>query len=315
MPITLPPQVARTIRTYFPARGAQWIADLPALTEKLCGSWDLELIGDAFGGGTHSFVAPVRRADSSTAVLKVPVVDDDNRGEATALHSYRGDGAVRLYDYDPASGAMLLEWARPGMPLLGQPGFPSLEGRPDNIWRIERACRLYRRLRRRPGDIPDGFPTLPSATALTANWAARFGDPEPALAQVVPAELLERAAALCATLATPDGPLLIVNRDTHLGNIVAAEREPWLLIDPIPFLGEAAFDAGYLVLIQVQSDPTPEHAAAVVARTAAALDVDPRRAHTWAFLRAMEEISWSVDDDDPEMRALHLATAHALVVS
>ncbi|MFD6283913.1 aminoglycoside phosphotransferase family protein, partial [Micrococcus luteus] len=77
-------------------------------------------------------------------------------------------------------------------------------------------------------------------------------------------------------------------RDTHLGNIVAAEREPWLLIDPKPCLGEAAFDAGFLIIIQVQTTPTPAHARAVVVTTARHLDVPIDRAGAWAFLRAIE---------------------------
>ncbi|MCM6776511.1 aminoglycoside phosphotransferase family protein [Nocardia sp. CDC159] len=315
MPIALPPQVERMIRTYFPTRGEQWLADLPELVDKLCGNWGLEVIGDPFGGGTHSFVALVRRGDGSVAVLKVPVVDVENQGEATGLYCYDGDGAVRLYDYDPASGAMLLEWARPGTPLLEQPGAPSLEGRAEHIDRIELACGLYRRLRRAPIDVPAHFPQLPEVATVVADWTTRFGNPELALAQAVPQRLLEHATALCSTLATPDGPPLIVNRDTHLGNIVAAEREPWLLIDPKPYLGEAAFDAGYLALIQVEAEPTPEHATAVVRRTAAALELDPRRVRTWAFLRSMEEVMWSVEDSDPPSHTLYLAIAQALVMS
>ncbi|MBF6332948.1 aminoglycoside phosphotransferase family protein [Nocardia transvalensis] len=312
MPITLPPDVVNNIRGVFDERGERWLADLPTLVEKLCGTWDLELIGEAFGGGTHSFAAPVRRGDGSVAVLKVPVVDEENIGEATGLFCYHGDGAVRLYDYDTASGALLLEWARPGTPLLHQPGFPSLEGYPDNVDKIELACRLYRRLRRTPDGIPDGFPPLPEAAAMVAGWTRCFGSPEPELARFVPASLLDTAVGLCPALAAPDGPPLIVNRDTHLGNIVAAEREPWLLIDPKPYLGEAAFDAGFLIMIQVQSDPTRDHAARVVARTAAGLDVDPDRARAWAFLRAMEEIDWTLHDEDPALRHLNLAVAQAL---
>jgi len=32
----------------------------------------------------------------------------------------------------------------------------------------------------------------------------------------------------------------------HLGNVVAAEREPWLVIYPKPLVGEPAFDVGQL---------------------------------------------------------------------
>lgn len=312
MSISLPPNVAETIANYFGERGPAWLAALPGMVEGRCQAWGLEVIGDAFGGGTHSWVAPVRRADGAVAVLKIPVVDEENCGEATGLYCYGGDGAVRLFEYDADSGAMLLEWARPGTELLYQPGFPSLEGRAENVGKVEQACRLYRRLRREPGAVPEGFPALPTAAGMVAGWEGRFVEPEAEVAELIPAHLLDRAAARCAELAVPDGPLLVVNRDTHLGNIVAAEREPWLLIDPKAYLGEAAFDAGFLVMIQVQSDPTPEHARAVIARTAEALDVTPDRAHAWAFMRSMEEIVWAHQDEVPEDLQLHLAVATAL---
>ncbi|MFD6351948.1 aminoglycoside phosphotransferase family protein [Nocardia tengchongensis] len=312
MSISLPPEVAENIADNFGEPGRRWLAALPGVVEELCGTWGLEVVGESFGGGTHSWVAPVRRTDGSVAVLKVPVVDEENAGEPTGLYCYGGDGAVRLYEFDPGSGAMLLEWARPGTELLYQPGFPSLEGRPENIAKVERACELYRRLRREPVVVPAGFPELPTAAGMVAEWAAMFGEPEAAVAEVIPARLLERAAERGAELAVPDGPLLVVNRDTHLGNIVAAEREPWLLIDPKAYLGEAAFDAGFLVMIQVQTDPTPAHARAVVERTAAALQVSADRAHAWAFMRSMEEIVWAVQDEEPEDLRLHLAVAAAL---
>ncbi|MEV0245742.1 aminoglycoside phosphotransferase family protein [Nocardia sp. NPDC050712] len=310
--MTLPVEVAENIREVFDERGERWLADLPAMIERRCADWGLEVIGEPFGGGTHSWVAPVRRADGSVAVLKIPVIDAENLGEAAGLFCYQGDGAARLYEFDPETHALLLEWARPGAPLLRQPGFPSLEGRPENGEKIELACRLYRRLRRAPTGIPAGYPALPTAAGMVREWVEMFTDPEPAVAQVLPAALRDRALAWCPRLAVPDGPLLVVNRDTHLGNIVAAEREPWLLIDPKAYLGEAAFDAGFLVMIQVQSDPVPEHARAVVARTAKALDVDPERARGWAFMRAMEEIVWAVEDEEPADLTLHLAVATAL---
>lgn len=312
MSIALPPEVAENIAEIFEERGRRWLAELPAMVAERCAAWELEVTGEAFSGGTHSYVAPVRRADGSVAVLKIPVVDPENVGEAAGLHCYRGEGAVRLYEFDSATNALLLEWARPGTPLLVQPGFPSLEGRPEHIDKVESACALYRRLRREPGEIPAEYPAVPTASDMVVEWVEMFEHPEPAIAQVIPSGLLDRALTWCDKLAVPDGPLLIVNRDTHLGNIVAAEREPWLLIDPKPYLGEAAFDAGFLIMIQVQSDPRPEHARAVVDRTAAALAVSAERARGWAFMRSMEEIVWAVEDDEPDDLRLHVAVAAAL---
>lgn len=311
-PIALPPQVVETVSTVFGARGRTWLAELPERVETLCARWQLTPLGSAFAGGTHSYAAPVRRADDSVAVLKIPVVDEENVGEAAGLYCYDGDGAIRLHDYDPGSGALLLEWARPGTPLLAQPGFPSLEGLPEHADKVDLACRLYRRLRRPPVTLPAGYPDIPTVSSVIADWTVRFGQPKPELVHAVPSTLLDAATARCDELSRPREPPVVVNRDTHLGNIVAAEREPWLLIDPKPYLGEAAFDVGFLIMIRIQRLPTAEHAKRMVTATAAATGVDPGRAWRWAFLRAMEEISWAVDDHASEDLRLHLAVATAL---
>ncbi|MFF0546055.1 aminoglycoside phosphotransferase family protein [Nocardia thailandica] len=308
-PVCLPSEVAETIRAVFGPAGERWIEELPAIVDALCVRWDLVARGAPFSGGTHAYVAPVRRSGGSEAVLKVPLVDEENRAEASALYVYGGDGAVRLYAYDPGTGAMLIERAC-GPELLRQPGFPSLEGRAENAGLVELGCSLYRRLRRPPGALPAGFPALPAAVSILDQVVA--GLAAPGVGAVVDASLRARVRQARALLRSPAGPGLVVNRDTHLGNILAARREPWLLIDPKPYLGEAAFDAGFLVMIQVQSDPAPAHAAAVVERTAAALGVDPARARAWALVRAVEEIVWAVEDSDAELLPLHTAVASAL---
>jgi streptomycin 6-kinase len=40
---------------------------------------------------------------------------------------------------------------------------------------------------------------------------------------------------------TPSQPLLAT--DLHAGNVLRADREPWLVIDPKPFVGDPAYDA------------------------------------------------------------------------
>ncbi|WP_336081256.1 aminoglycoside phosphotransferase family protein [Nocardia sp. SSK8] len=308
--VVLNSEVEENVREVFGVEGERWIAELPGVVDGLKARWGLHIFHGPYRGGTHAYVAPVFRSDRSLVVVKVPVVDEENVAEATALYAYDGDGAVRLLEYDPGSGAMLLECAEPGRALLTQPGFPSLEGRPENAEKVALACSLYRRLRRPLPAAPPTFPPLPRATDLIVGLRARLADP--ALAPLISDPLRARVEHWCTELATFDGPPLIVNRDTHLGNIVAAEREPWLLIDPKPCLGEAAFDAGFLLMIQVQSCPTRAHADAVVDATATALAVDPARARGWALIRVVEEMTWAVEDDDPAMLALHTAVAYAL---
>ncbi|WP_280434659.1 aminoglycoside phosphotransferase family protein [Nocardia carnea] len=309
MTIGLPPDVVDNIRTIFEERGERWLTELPGVVDRQCREWELELIGRPFSGGTHSFVAPVRRGDGSVAVLKIAVPDEENAGEATGMYCYQGDGAARLYDFDPGTGALLLEWARPGTPLIAQPRIP-LEGRAENAGKIQTACILYRRLRRPPTGVPDGYPALPLVADIVSHWEQELFTPE--MNSYLPAAVTASTRDLRAWLSEPDGPLLIVNRDTHLGNIVAAEREPWLLIDPKAFLGEAAFDAGFLIMKQVETAPGATLARRVLAATADGLDVDRERARAWAHLRTVEEIAWSLEDGRPDDAARYLEVVAAL---
>lgn len=312
-PHGLPDNIADTIRRYFGAQGRDWIAALPELIEKRCAAWELEITGKPFNGGTHSFVAQVRRADDSAAVLKLPIVDEENLAEATALHLYAGDGAVELYEYDQASGAMLIEPADPGEPLVEQHLFtgPHREGLPENIGRIESACRLYRRLSRPFTSVP-GFPQPPSATEMAAYYHREL---LPRIAEMgavgIDSSMVDRFGELSEDLAAYRGPQHLVNRDTHLGNIVSAQREPWLLIDPKPLVGEPAFDAGFLLGIQLEADPDPARVPELVDRVAEHMAVPGDRARAWAFVRAVEEVVWTVEDKEDSTTWLRIAKALA----
>ncbi len=65
-------------------------------------------------------------------------------------------------------------------------------------------------------------------------------------------------------------------------------------------------------MIGVQRFPTTSHAEQMVTSASAATGVDPARAATWAYLRAMEEILWAVTDHEDDDLRLHLAVATAL---
>jgi streptomycin 6-kinase len=55
-----------------------------------------------------SLVLPVVCADGTAAALKLQPLDEENAGEPIGLRAWDGDGAVRLLDHDPTTGAMLL---------------------------------------------------------------------------------------------------------------------------------------------------------------------------------------------------------------
>jgi streptomycin 6-kinase len=82
--------------------------------------------------------------------------------------------------------------------------------------------------------------------------------------------------------ASPEDKLLAT--DLHAANVLRSEREPWLVIDPKPFIGDAAFD-----LVQhLHNCETRLHADPVgmVKRMADLAEVDDERATLWTFARA-----------------------------
>lgn len=300
----IPAALRQNILDWHGAQGRGWLDALPVTVNALAAAWDLRAAGAPFDGGTTAYVLPLDRADGTPAVLKVDLLDEENRSEPTALHAYGGDGAVRLLEYDPGSGAMLLERACPGTALL-QHGFPGLTEPAAARERFAIACDLFRRLWRTPAPAAADYPEPPRATDLLKSWAEQFVT---AAGQSPPAVTKDLALGvdLCAALSDPD-EIGIGNRDNHMSNIVAAEREPWLLIDPKPVLAERAFDGGYFLFKQQFHGPL--NGTELLHAVADGLGADLERVRAWAMLQTIAHIA---DTGSAADRAAFIHTLHAI---
>ncbi|HEX2143331.1 MAG TPA: aminoglycoside phosphotransferase family protein [Glycomyces sp.] len=300
----VPSSVRRDVIAWNGSAGQAWLDALPKTVWSLTRLWSLRIDGPPYGGGSHSYVVPVRRGNGEQAVLKVIYRDGENRAEPTGLHQYAGDGAVRLHEYDPQTGAMVLERAVPGNRLKSTRFFGHRT--PEAAWRrIGIACGLYRRLWRPAADV-DGFPSLPEATEMLDHWRREYADPGGPARRGPAANRFGLALDLCDRLAYPP-ELGIGNRDTHLDNIVSAEREPWLVIDPKPYLAERAFDGGYFLFKQQHHGP--HGGTELLHAVAEGLGADTERVRAWALLRAVDYLAETETDRD---RAAAEATVSAL---
>jgi streptomycin 6-kinase len=294
----LPSEVRERVQRFFGERGRAWMEALPGVVDGLLERWELSLAGGgAYGRGSHSLVVAVDRADGLRAVLKVPVQDDENRTEADALRLYAGDGAVLLHAADPATGALLLERAEPGTPLTALS---------DRAAAVQIACGLLRRLRR---PVPADHPFTP-VPALVERWGASIPADQRRHGGPMPAGVLREVLAAIEALRAPAGDPVLVNRDGHMDNMLAAQRQPWLLIDPKPLVGEPAFDGGWLLVDLLRPGPSAEAARHHAAAVGLGLGVPAERVRLWALLRSAENVMWELaDGGDP---SLHLALAEAL---
>lgn len=268
--VTRVPERVRAACRGVPER-ERWLAALPSAVAAACDRWDLRL-GPTFDGPEVSaaWVAPVFRPDGRPLVLKLGMPHHEGADEARGLRLWDGDPTVALLAHDAASGAMLLERCEPGTPLRSRPAAEQ-----DAV-----IGHVLRRLHRAP---PLGHGLRPLDTMLAA-WSAATRRNE---ARWIDAGLVRAGLERCAELLASARAERLLATDLHAGNVLAAQREPWLVIDPKPFVGDPAFDATQHLLNDLErlrSDPFD-----TIARVADLAGLDAERVRWWTFVRLLVE--------------------------
>ncbi|PZG21766.1 aminoglycoside phosphotransferase family protein [Nonomuraea aridisoli] len=280
--------------------GRAWSAGLPALAERYLEEWDLRLDGEP-RHGVVSLVLPVVRADGARAALKLQPVTDENVTEAPGLRTWAGDGSVLLLDADPATGTLLLERLDADR---------SLGSVPDVMEALDVLTGLLRRLVAHPA--PEGMRRLGDIAQ------GMLDDVDGALARLrreSDREWLRRCAGVVAELVHEPGDRLL-HWDLHYENVLAADREPWLAIDPKPLAGDPGFDL--LPALHNRWDEvvaTGDVPRAVLRRfdfMVDALGLDRRRAAGWTLGRVLQNCLWDVQGGAGELPEVQLAVAEAL---
>src|SRR5439155_15671600 len=90
---------------------------------------------------------------------------------------------------------------------------------------------------------PVAYPFRPLAD-MCAAWAGEFeaGYAASGSADRIDPGLARAGIALFRELPATAGEQVLLCTDLHAENILAAEREPWLVIDPKPYVGDPAYD-------------------------------------------------------------------------
>jgi streptomycin 6-kinase len=265
--------------------GAAWLDALPGLASECAEEWSLEL-GEPFPQGRVSLTLEVTQRGGEPAVLKLSFREPESEHEADALEYWRGEGAVRLLAVDHARNALLVERALPG----------------TSLWEIEDdeqasaiAASVLMRLWRPPPE-PSPFRML---AAEAARWVAQVRAGWEALGRPFERALIEAAEAAARELAASQPELVVCHQDFQGSNVLRAEREPWLAIDPKPIVGERAFDVASLL-----RDRRWSISHDVIRRRldvlAAELGLDRERMRGWGVIHALH---WGVGPQkvEPEM--------------
>lgn len=258
----------------------EWAARLPGLVADVADRWELA-VGPPFQpGGVCSWVAPVTTAAGEDLVLKVAWSRNESEHELEGLLVWDGAGTVRVHrgEKDEATTYLLLERGADGRDLSGEP-----EERQDEV-----VAGLLRRLWVQP---PPDHPFRPLAQ-MCAEWAGEFDE---VASPTLDPGLGRAGHALFRELPTMATEQRLLATDLHAGNVLAATREPWLVIDPKPYVGDPAYDPVQHLLNCVERLRADPHR--MVARMADLCGVDELRLRLWVFARCVVEWRWFEVED------------------
>ncbi|MFY9937716.1 MAG: aminoglycoside phosphotransferase family protein [Silvibacterium sp.] len=246
-----------------------WMSRLPFLRRQLEVRWSLRL-GDPFDhAGSCSWVAPASRANGEPAVLKLAMPHMEGQDEILGLRFWNGNSTVKLLEADLESGAMLLERCLPGTTLHSES-----ETRQDEV-----VANLLRRIWI-PTRSGYDFPNFRPLSLMVELWSGET------IAQRhlwQDAELVNEGLRVFKELARPASTDVLLATDLHAGNVLRSQREPWLVIDPKPFVGDRAYDpVQHLMNCETRLHRDPIE---LVRRVADLAEVDAERLRLWTFAR------------------------------
>jgi len=248
-----------------------WLQRLPRLVGELAAKWQLRVAAPftSHDAGA-SWVAPAVRSNGESVVLKIPLRHMECEQEVAGLRHWDGDPVVRVFESDEATGAMVLERCVPGTSLRECPGEEQ-----DLV-----VATMLRRLWRPRGSV-EAFRPLSYMIDAWATESAAQSDRWP------DRELVEYALQIMRELSRPNTADVLLGTDVHAGNVLRARREPWLVIDPKPFVGDPAYDATqHLLNCAARFAAEPKR---TIDAFAARLEIDSRRVHAWLFARLAAE--------------------------
>ena len=253
-------------------RGEQWLATLPLLVEWVSHEWGFRVDAALDHQGHASVVYAVTARDFGAAILKLSLPHPEARWEAESLRHWGGSGAVHVLRASDDGFTLLLERCRPGHDLW------ALGVEEQGEVAVEVLPRLWTKV-----DSGMPFPALAdTATRWETVMRSRIK------ASGLPTAIAERATAWSRELRASQ-PLRLLHGDFHPANVLAAEREPWLAIDPKCWVGDPAFDLAQWLLNRIIRSAPEEQSVALVtdeARTLAErLDLDPVRILRWSFVK------------------------------
>ena len=264
--------------------GERWLNDLPRIIEEISGNWSLE-VNKSFSNLSYNYVAPCVRADGSEAVLKIalPLNNPEIFNESSFLQIADGKCAVKFLNFDKKRRAMLLEKLTPGANLK------EICGKND-AKAVEIAIKIMCGLSKKPPQdssfrrLEDWFKGIKKAN--NTKFDNRFA---------------LKAFGFFERLSSASKQKLLIHGDLHHENILSAQREPFLAIDPKGIIGDIGYEIAVFLnnhMIWLSADKNLcEKLNDAVRRFSEAFEITPQNLKDWAFAQIVLSAWWTFEEN------------------
>jgi len=280
--IELPEKLIQTLLNVYQEKAKLWLAGLAELIDFCEAKWSFQLLKTTYPL-SFNYVAPVIYNNGSGAVLKLGVPNKEFSTEIAALQLFNGNGMVRLIDSDADKGILLLEHIMPGETL-------------KSIHNDQQATLIAADVMRKiriPAPLNSTFATTSQWATGLAKLRARYqGGTGP-----IPERFVTKAEETYAKLHSTTRNLQLLHGDLHHDNIISAEREPWLAIDPKGVIGEPEYEVISFLMNNLPDLNPIEITRARVDIFVEELGLNKQRVLAWAFSHAVLAASWNIDDN------------------
>lgn len=254
--------------------GAKWLSQLPSLIEAAADRFSLLELGVPYSRANVSYVLPARQ-ESRDVILKIQFPNPECLHETDALELWNGNGAIKLLDHDPELHALILEPCVPGTSLAES-------AEQDKIGVISG---LLKELM-----VPAG-PPFRTLEAEVRDWIFDLKQKRERLRNDSKIRLVDAALNGFDVLLQDTPPPILLHQDLHGGNILAAQRTPWLAIDPKPLVGDPAFALSPVVR-SFELGHSRQQTLYRLDRLSEELGIDRDRARLWSI---GQTAAWSLE--------------------
>jgi streptomycin 6-kinase len=214
--------------------GVRWTNNLDKLISRAEKRWNID-VGDSISGGSSAFVAKAHSQKNSNMIIKISLPDEYFKYQINALLLAKGNGYVKLLEYDLENQMLLLEELGKSLNELN--------------YTTEKQIEIICNTLKKPWTVPPQLELLDGIGGIDwfkgfikATWAELN---EPCSISVI--EKAYKFLDSRLSMHKPDTAVL-VHGDAHSGNVLLnLKGDSFKLVDPGGLLYEKAYDLGVLM--------------------------------------------------------------------